>query len=103
MESCLTGFDKDVHDFFLFPMGQNVANHPTGQQAQMLSRVIQHVVNVGDRNVRLSQAAQYAAANNITVPANELMDPNLDVADQPDAQTLLTATNEYLLRFGKLP
>jgi hypothetical protein len=39
MESCLTGFDKYVHDFYLFPMGQNVANHPTGQQAQMLSRV----------------------------------------------------------------
>ena len=104
MESGLTGEDKVTHDFYLHAMGENVVNHPTGRAAQMLTRVIRHVVEVsGDRNVRLSEAAQYARRHGITIPANERMNSNLEVADLPDGRILAIARAEYFRKFGEYP
>jgi hypothetical protein len=103
-ESSLAGDDKNTHDYFLHAMGENVVNHPTGRAAQMLTRVIRHVVEVtGDRDVRLSQAAQYAARHGIVVPQNERMAANLDVADSPNAAVILTARNQYFQKFNRHP
>jgi hypothetical protein len=103
MDSGLTGDDKITHDFFLYDMGVNVVRHPTGHAAQMLTRVIEDVIQKNDRTVRLSQAAQYARDNNITVPAHLRMSNNLDVADKPDATTIATARAEYIRKFSQLP
>jgi hypothetical protein len=66
--------------------------------------VIRHVVEVtGDRDVRLSQAAQYAARHGIVVPQNERMAANLDVADSPNAAVILTARNQYFQKFNRHP
>jgi hypothetical protein len=99
--SGLTGEDKDTHDFYLHAMGVNVVNHPTGRRAQMLTRIIRHVVEqTGDRDVRLSQAAGYARRHNITVPANERMNGDLSVADVPDAAIMASARAAYKRKFG---
>ena len=104
MDSGLSGADSITHDYFLHAMGKNVVNHPVGSAAQMLTRVIRHVVEVShDRSARLSEAARYARAWGITVPAGEHMDPNLDVADVPDPATLATARAAYVAKFGRLP
>jgi hypothetical protein len=104
MDSGLSGDDKQTHDFYLHAMGANVANHPTGRAAQMLTRVIRHVVEVtGDQNVRLSQAAQYAQRHGIRVPASERMSSDLSVADQPDPVIMGVAETEYRQKFGTMP
>jgi hypothetical protein len=104
MDSGLTGEDREVHDFFLHAMGANVVNHPKGRSAQMLTRVILHVLTVTrDRNVRLSEAAQYAQKHGITVPADELMDPDLNSSDVPDPGVLKLASEDYQRKFGRLP
>jgi hypothetical protein len=104
LDSGLNGDDKQTHDFYLHAMGVNVAHHPTGRAAQMLTRVIRHVVQVtGDRNVRLSQAAQYAQRHGITVPPNERMSSNLSITDRPDPVIMGAATAAYLRKFGVLP
>jgi hypothetical protein len=95
MDSGLTGDDKITHDFFLYDMGVNVVRHPTG--------VIEDVIQKNDRTIRLSQAAQYARDNNITVPAHLRMSNNLDVADKPDPTTIATARAEYIRKFSQLP
>ncbi|KAF2818825.1 hypothetical protein CC86DRAFT_413479 [Ophiobolus disseminans] len=100
MESGLKGDNCEVHDFYLFAMGENVVHHLTGRAAQMLTRVIQHVVNVtGDRNVRLSEATQYAQTHGITFLANELMNPNLNVTDKPNPATMAVASADWVQKF----
>jgi hypothetical protein len=82
-------------------MGANVVNHPTGRRAQMLTRVIRHVLDrTGDRNVRLSGAADYARQHDIVVPANERMSSDLSIADIPDPVTMRIAKQAYKLKFG---
>lgn len=104
MDSGLTGDDKYMHDFYLHAMGANVVNHPTGRAAQMLTRVIRHVLRTGDQNTRLSQAAQYAQIHGIMVPAHERMRNNLFVADQPDRIMMASAKSAWEAKFpGKAP
>jgi hypothetical protein len=104
-DSGLNGDDKDTHDYFLHAMGKNVVHHPTGRAAQMLTHVIRHVLQTGDQNVRLSQAAQYAQTHGITVPLSERMSSDLSVADRPDPVTLATARASWVAKFpgGKMP
>jgi hypothetical protein len=100
----LTGADKHTHDFYLHAMGKNVMRHPTGRAAQMLTRVIRHVVDVTrDKNVRLSQSAQYARQHGIVVLDDERMNTDVDVADVPDAAVMALARAEYHTKFGKYP
>jgi hypothetical protein len=99
MDSGLNGDDKYPHDFFLHAMGENVVYHPMGRKAQMLTRVIREVLRRGDRNVRLSQAAQYAQIHNITVPVHELMSNDLSVADRPDPLIIARAEAEWVAKF----
>jgi hypothetical protein len=104
MESGLIGTDSITHDYFLHAMGKHVVNHPAGSAAQMLTRVIRHVVDIShDRNVRLSEAARYAWAWGITVPVSERMNSNLDIVDVPDPVTLATSRAAYVTKFGHLP
>ncbi|KAH4113639.1 hypothetical protein HBH47_208330 [Parastagonospora nodorum] len=104
MESGLIGGDSITHDYFLHAMGKNVVNHPVGSAAQMLTRVIRHVVDVShDRTARLSEAARYARAWGITVPVGERMNSNLDIADVPDPVALATFRAAYVTKFGHLP
>ncbi|KAI4948434.1 hypothetical protein J4E91_005856 [Alternaria rosae] len=105
-DSLLKGENRVLHDFFLYNMGDGVAHPPAGRQAQMLTRVIEHVRRVsGDRHVRLSQAAAYARRYNITVPAHEQIDfTNLTVEDQlPSAARLSTMKDDYRNKFNSDP
>ena len=100
-ESGLKAPNNKLHDYFLFHMGDGVVRPPTDRQAQMLTRVIEHVRTVtGDRNVRLSQAATYAQTHGITVPAREQMDfTNLDAEDKPSPALMDTAMSDYRNKF----
>ncbi|KAH7084323.1 hypothetical protein FB567DRAFT_445930 [Paraphoma chrysanthemicola] len=101
-ESGLTGENTVLHDYYLYAMGDGVARHPNGRAAQMLTRVIRHVRQVTqDRNVRLSEAAAYAARHNITVPAPIVMTNNLAVEDQPPVGLIAAARTAYIRKFGK--
>ncbi|RKF57863.1 hypothetical protein OnM2_071016 [Erysiphe neolycopersici] len=103
-ENGLTGADKHTHGFYLHSMRKNIARHPTGGAAQMLTRVIRHVVEVtGDTNIRLSQATQYARLHGIVGPDAEVMDSDLDVADQSEATVMALARAEYYRKFGWYP
>jgi hypothetical protein len=103
-DSGLIGDDKHTHDFYLHAMGVNVANHPTGHAAQMITRVIRHVVEqTGDRNVRLSQAAHYARQHGITVPFSQSMSSNLTVADKPNEAIMKVAKDMYRQKFHCMP
>lgn len=84
-------------------MGENVVNHPQGRAAQMLTRVIVHVLQAGDTNVRLSEAAVYAQKHNITVPPSLVMNHDLTAANQPDPITLANARTLFYMKFGKHP
>ena len=102
----MKGENRILHDFFLYNMGDGVAHPPAGRQAQLLTRVIEHVRRVtGDRHVRLSQAAAYARQYNITVPINEQMNvTNLAVEDQlPSPARLLAMKADYWNKFGDHP
>jgi hypothetical protein len=89
-ENGLTGDDRDTHDFFLYAMGENVQHHPSGRAAQLLTRVIRHVLDfTQDRNVRLSEAVQYAQRYGITV------DPSLTITDTPDATVIDVARRDF--------
>jgi hypothetical protein len=61
--------------------------------------VFAEVLRRGDRNVRLSQAAQYAQIHNITVPVHELMSNDLSVADRPDPLIIARAKAEWVAKF----
>ncbi|RAR11781.1 hypothetical protein DDE83_004378 [Stemphylium lycopersici] len=102
-ESGLKAPNNNLHDYFLFHMGDGVVRPPTGRGAQMLTRVIEHIRNVtGDRNVQLSQAATYARTHGITVPAEEQMDfKNLDAEDKPSLALIVTAMSDYRNKFGE--
>ncbi|KAI4689309.1 uncharacterized protein J4E88_002659 [Alternaria novae-zelandiae] len=105
-DSLLKGENRILHDFFLYNMGDGVAHPPAGRQAQLLTRVIEHVRRVtGDRHVRLGQAAAYARQYNITVPVNEQMNvTNLAVEDQlPSPARLLAMKADYWNKFGDHP
>ncbi|KAI4649382.1 hypothetical protein J4E93_003700 [Alternaria ventricosa] len=105
-DSLLKGENRILHDFFLYNMGDGVAHPPARRQAQMLTRVIEHVRRVtGDRHIRLSQAAEYARRYNITVPVNEQMNfMNLAVEDQlPSPARLLAMKADYWNKFGDHP
>ncbi|KAH7072024.1 hypothetical protein BKA63DRAFT_577664, partial [Paraphoma chrysanthemicola] len=100
-ESGLTGENTVLHDYYLYAMGDGVARHPNGRAAQMLTRAIRHVRQVTqDRNVRLSEAAAYAARHNITVPAPIVMTNNLAVEDQPPQGLIAAARTAYIHKFG---
>ncbi|CAN9347076.1 unnamed protein product [Alternaria alternata] len=93
-DSGARGSSKDLHDYFLYSMGDGVVRPPRGRKAQMLTLVIEHVRGVtNDRNVRLSQAATYAQRYNITVPAHHQMNfQNLAFEDQ--------LPNDYRTKFN---
>ncbi|EFQ91175.1 hypothetical protein PTT_12040 [Pyrenophora teres f. teres 0-1] len=93
-----------LHDYFLYHMGDGVRYPPTGRQAQMLTRVIDHVRNVTqDRNVRLSQALAYAQRHGISVPASASIDfSNLAVADTPPTALLRMIKADYERKFPGL-
>jgi hypothetical protein len=104
MDSGLTGEDKVVHDYPLYHMADGVVRHPTGRQAQMLTRVIDHVRNVtGDRNVLLSQGAAYAQRYDITVPAHEQLSNDIDVEDSPPAALLASIRADYHRKHQRHP
>ncbi|KAF2034141.1 hypothetical protein EK21DRAFT_108184 [Setomelanomma holmii] len=100
-ESGLVGENSVLHDYYLHAMGDGVANHPQGRAAQMLTRVIQHVrQHTKDRNVLLSQAADYAARHGIVVPPNLKMSNKLDVEDKPPKALITAALKAYERRYG---
>ncbi|RMZ69998.1 hypothetical protein GMOD_00000026 [Pyrenophora seminiperda CCB06] len=104
-ESGIVGENRILHDYFLYHMGDGVRHPPTGRQAQMLTRVIEHVRNVTqDRNVRLSEASQYAQRHGISVPVTERIDfANLPVEDAPSRALLDTIREDYVRKFGCHP
>ncbi|KAH8632392.1 hypothetical protein IG631_14075 [Alternaria alternata] len=102
-DSGARGSNKDLHDYFLYSMGDGVVRRPRGRNAQMLTRVIEHVRGVtNDRNVRLSQAATYAQRYSITVPAHHQMNfQNLAFEDQlPSEAFLEMIRDDYRNKFN---
>ncbi|RYO69480.1 hypothetical protein AA0113_g4057 [Alternaria arborescens] len=102
-DSGVRGSSKDLHDYFLYSMGDGVVRPPRGRKAQMLTLVIEHVRGVtNDRNVRLSQAATYAQRYNITVPAHHQMNfQNLAFEDQLPSEAFLNIIrNDYRTKFN---
>ncbi|RYO26037.1 hypothetical protein AA0111_g8402 [Alternaria arborescens] len=102
-DSGARGSSKDLHDYFLYSMGDGVVRPPRGRKAQMLTLVIEHVRGItNDRNVRLSQAATYAQRYNITVPAHHQMNfQNLAFEDQLPSEAFLNIIrNDYRTKFN---
>jgi len=80
-----------------------VVNYPTGHDAQLLTRCIQHVRNVTqDTRVRMSQVEQYAARHNITVPAAEILQQDINVVQQdtPSRNFLQMIHDDFVRRHG---
>ncbi|OAL02935.1 hypothetical protein IQ06DRAFT_217416 [Phaeosphaeriaceae sp. SRC1lsM3a] len=101
-DSNLSGADATTHDFFLHAMGKNVANHPEGKGEHILTRVIRHVLDAGDENVRLSDAARYAELHGIKAPdTNDRLLATPVTDDGPDGTTIATARAAYVVKFGK--
>lgn len=101
-DSNLSGADATTHDFFLHAMGKNVVNHPEGKGEHILTRVIRHVLDAGDENVRLSDAARYAELHGIEAPdTNDRLLATPVTDDGPDGTTIATARAAYVVKFGK--
>ena len=104
-DSGLLGDNSNLHDYFLYHMGDGVRHPPTGRQAQMLTRVIEHVRNVTqDTNVRLSEASQYAERYGISVPVSDRMNfANSAMEDRPLRAILDTINNDFRRKFARPP
>lgn len=77
--------DMKPYDVFVCDLVEGVRHHPTGQGAQLLTRVIQHALkheNPYVRQLRLSQVVDYAARHDITVPEEDRMGPVAEVDDK---------------------
>jgi hypothetical protein len=73
------------YDVFVCDLAEGIRHHPTGQGAQLLTRVVQHALKHQDpyhRQLRLSQVVDYAARYDITVPEEERMGPVAEVDDK---------------------
>jgi hypothetical protein len=73
------------YDVFVCDLAEGIRHHPTGQGAQLLTRVVQHALKHQDpyhRQLRLSQVVDYATRYDITVPEEERMGPMAEVDDK---------------------
>lgn len=90
------------YDVFVCDLAEGVRHHPTGQGAQLLTRVVQHVLKHQDpfhRQLRLSQVVDYAARHDITVPEEDRMGPVAEVDDKAALDRHRDVVTEWYNRY----
>jgi hypothetical protein len=101
------GCDKvDPFDFYVSDLFEGVHNdrHPTGKGAQLLSRVIEHVRNTDNADLRLSQVADYARQHSIAVPHQDQLLDDLAAEDEAALERHKDVIGGfYVDRFGHGP
>jgi len=101
----------DPFDYPIYALADGVHQdrHPTGKGAQLLTRVIKHILHVSyDRKVKLSEIHDYAEAWNITVPDADRLQVDIEAEDADAIQrydrkgTVENIHAYYSLRFGRM-
>jgi hypothetical protein len=90
------------YDVFVCDLAEGVRHHPTGQGAQLLTRVVQHALKHQDpynRQLRLSQVVDYAARYDITVPEEDRMGPVAEVDDKAALDRHRDVVTEWYNRY----
>lgn len=97
--SCESGVqDLRPHDVFVGDLAEGVRHHPTGKGAQLLTRVVQHVLAHEDpygTRVKLSELMDYATRHGITVPEEDKMGPVAEVEDEAALERHSKASKDW--------
>ena len=107
LDSGNTGCDKgEPFDYYVHDLAEGVQDdhHPTGKGAQLLTRVIEHVREVGDHDLLLSGVVEYAQQHDIVVPVSDQLTGGVDVEDKAARNRhKKTVADSYVAKFGHHP
>jgi hypothetical protein len=82
LASGLTGFGAELIDVPLFFLADNVANHPTGQDAGILTQCIARCRNTADQNIMMADAETYARLHGISDHYAHMRNGNVMTEDE---------------------
>jgi hypothetical protein len=90
----------DPNDYYVFHLAEGVHQHghPTGKGAQLLTRVVEHVLASGNEDLLLGEVIGYAQRHSITVPLADRLTAGASAEDQAALNRHLTTISDFHIR-----